>query len=56
MRGQKKVSLCDRDYVLWQDELGKINALSNVCPHMGAMLSAGWCEAREDHSSAIVCP
>jgi len=52
----KKVSLCDRDYVLWQDGLGKINAFANVCPHMGAMLSAGWCEAREDQSSAIVCP
>jgi phenylpropionate dioxygenase-like ring-hydroxylating dioxygenase large terminal subunit len=52
----KKISLFDRDYILWRDRLGKVNALSNVCPHMGAMLSEGWCEPRDDGSSAVVCP
>ncbi|MDJ0735419.1 MAG: Rieske 2Fe-2S domain-containing protein [Nostocaceae cyanobacterium] len=51
-----KVSLYGNDYVLWKDGRGCINALSNACPHMGAMLSAGWCEEREDKSSAVVCP
>ena len=52
----QKVSLYGQDYVLWQDKKGKINALPNACPHMGAMLSEGWCEAREDGTSAVVCP
>jgi phenylpropionate dioxygenase-like ring-hydroxylating dioxygenase large terminal subunit len=41
-----KVSLYGNDYVLWKDLQGNINALENACPHMGAMLSAGWCEAK----------
>jgi len=52
----KKVSLYGTDYVLWQDRTGKINALRNACPHMGAMLSEGWCQEREDKTSVIVCP
>ncbi|MEM8779206.1 MAG: Rieske 2Fe-2S domain-containing protein [Cyanobacteria bacterium P01_G01_bin.49] len=51
-----KVSLYGKDYVLWKDANGKINALPNICPHMGAMLSEGWCEEREDNSSVIICP
>jgi phenylpropionate dioxygenase-like ring-hydroxylating dioxygenase large terminal subunit len=51
-----KVSIYGKDYVLWKDALGNINALDNICPHMGAMLSAGWCEARADGTSAVVCP
>ena len=51
----KKVSLYGTDYVLWQDRTGKVNALPNACPHMGAMLSEGWCEEREDKTS-VVCP
>jgi phenylpropionate dioxygenase-like ring-hydroxylating dioxygenase large terminal subunit len=51
-----KVSLYGKDYVLWKDRQGNINALENVCPHMGAMLSAGWCEEKPDRSSTIVCP
>lgn len=51
-----KISLLGNDYVLWQDSLGTINALPNACPHMGAMLSEGWCVAQPDGSSTIVCP
>jgi phenylpropionate dioxygenase-like ring-hydroxylating dioxygenase large terminal subunit len=51
-----KVSLYGKDYVLWKDSQGNINALENICPHMGAMLSAGWCEAKSDGSSTVVCP
>nr|WP_228060683.1 MULTISPECIES: Rieske 2Fe-2S domain-containing protein [unclassified Coleofasciculus] len=39
-----KVSLYGTDYVLWQDRTGKVNGLPNACPHMGAMLSFGWCQ------------
>lgn len=52
----RKVSLYGTDYVLWQDLTGKINALPNACPHMGAMLSEGWCHEHEDKTSAVVCP
>jgi len=51
-----KVSLYGKDYVIWQDNSGNISALSNVCPHMGAMLSEGWCEEQADGTSKIVCP
>lgn len=50
-----KVSLYGCDYVLWKDRTGKVGALPNTCPHMGAMLSEGWCHQQE-HSSAVVCP
>jgi len=51
-----KVSLYGKDYVLWQDSTGKISCLPNACPHMGAMLSEGWCVKKPDGSSAIACP
>jgi phenylpropionate dioxygenase-like ring-hydroxylating dioxygenase large terminal subunit len=51
-----KVSLYGKDYVIWQDRTGQISSLSNVCPHMGAMLSEGWCNIHADGSSAVVCP
>ncbi|MGF1677123.1 MAG: Rieske 2Fe-2S domain-containing protein, partial [Rivularia sp. (in: cyanobacteria)] len=52
----RKISLYGADYVMWKDVKGEINALPNVCPHMGAMLSEGWCEQRVDESSVVVCP
>jgi phenylpropionate dioxygenase-like ring-hydroxylating dioxygenase large terminal subunit len=52
----QKVSLYGKDYVLWKDLQGNINALENTCPHMGAMLSAGWCEPKPDLTSTVVCP
>ena len=52
----QKIALYGKDYVIWQDETGQVNSLSNVCPHMGAMLSEGWCSDQEDGSSTIVCP
>lgn len=51
-----KVSLYGNDYVLWQDSAGKVSCLPNACPHMGAMLSEGWCATKPDGSSAVVCP
>jgi phenylpropionate dioxygenase-like ring-hydroxylating dioxygenase large terminal subunit len=51
-----KVSLYGKDYVIWQDSTGQISSLSNVCPHMGAMLSEGWCNVQADGSSNVVCP
>ncbi len=51
-----KVSLYGNDYVLWQDDEGKISCLPNACPHMGAMLSEGWCVTKPNNSSGIVCP
>jgi phenylpropionate dioxygenase-like ring-hydroxylating dioxygenase large terminal subunit len=50
-----KVSLHGQDYVLWQDAQGRISALPNACPHMGAMLSEGWCVANPG-GSEVVCP
>lgn len=50
----KKVSLYGKDYVLWKDTTGKVSALPNACPHMGAMLSEGWCQQHGDKSS-VVC-
>jgi phenylpropionate dioxygenase-like ring-hydroxylating dioxygenase large terminal subunit len=51
-----KVALYGNDYVLWKDLQGNINALENMCPHMGAMLSEGWCEVKPDGTSRVVCP
>ncbi|KAF3886484.1 MULTISPECIES: Rieske 2Fe-2S domain-containing protein [Nostocales] len=51
-----KVSLYGNDYVLWQDSTKKINCLPNTCPHMGAMLSEGWCVVKPDGSSTVACP
>ncbi|WP_202895957.1 Rieske 2Fe-2S domain-containing protein [Iningainema tapete] len=52
----KKVSLYGLEYVLWKDATGKVSALPNACPHMGAMLSEGWCQQHDDKSSVVVCP
>jgi len=52
----KKISLYGRDYVLWKDRSGRISALPNICPHLGAMLSEGWCAENADGTSAVVCP
>ncbi|MDZ8263682.1 Rieske 2Fe-2S domain-containing protein [Nostoc sp. ChiQUE01b] len=52
----RKFTLLGKDYVLWQNNDGVINALPNACPHMGAMLSEGWCVKKPDGSSVIACP
>jgi phenylpropionate dioxygenase-like ring-hydroxylating dioxygenase large terminal subunit len=52
----RKISLYGTDYVMWKDPAGAIHALPNACPHMGAMLSEGWCEAESDRASGVVCP
>ena len=51
-----KISLYGKDYVMWKDSTGKVQALPNVCPHMGAMLSEGWCDPQADGKSKVVCP
>ncbi|HLO87562.1 MAG TPA: Rieske 2Fe-2S domain-containing protein [Nostocaceae cyanobacterium] len=51
-----QVSLYGQDYVIWQDNKGKISCLPNACPHLGAMLSEGWCVKKADGSSTVVCP
>lgn len=51
-----KFSLLGNDYVLWQNNYGVISALPNACPHMGAMLSEGWCITKPNGSSVITCP
>ena len=51
-----KISLYGKDYVIWKDKTGRVSGLSDVCPHMGAMLSEGWCEVQVDGSSTVVCP
>ena len=52
----QKVSLYNKDYVIWLDNTGKVTALPNACPHMGAMLSEGWCVSQSNGTSAVVCP
>ena len=52
----RKFSLYGDDYVMWKDADGTVRALPNACPHMGAMLSEGWCEARDEAASVVVCP
>jgi nitrite reductase/ring-hydroxylating ferredoxin subunit len=52
----QKISLLGQDYVMWQDTQGNVSALPNACPHMGAMLSAGWCVSQASGKSAVVCP
>lgn len=51
----QKMSLYSKDYVMWKDATGEVHALPNACPHMGAMLSEGWCEV-QDARSTVVCP
>lgn len=52
----QKISLQGNDCVMWKDAAGDVRALPNACPHMGAMLSEGWCEVASDGSSGVVCP
>lgn len=49
----QKLSLYGCDYVLWKDATGEVSALPNACSHMGAMLSEGWCQQREDKTSVV---
>jgi phenylpropionate dioxygenase-like ring-hydroxylating dioxygenase large terminal subunit len=52
----QKISLYGKDYVIWKDQSEAVHALPNACPHMGAMLSEGWCETNSDGDSTVVCP
>jgi phenylpropionate dioxygenase-like ring-hydroxylating dioxygenase large terminal subunit len=52
----RKFSLYGNNYVLWKDAAGAVYGLPNACPHMGAMLSEGWCQVSADGVSQVVCP
>ena len=52
----RKISLYGIDYVMWKDATGDVHALPNACPHMGAMLSEGWCEVDKESKTTVVCP
>ncbi len=52
----QKFALYGQDYVLWRDRQEQIHALPNGCPHMGAMLSKGWCVESKSRETAVVCP
>jgi phenylpropionate dioxygenase-like ring-hydroxylating dioxygenase large terminal subunit len=52
----RKISLYGLDYVMWKNAAGDIHALPNACPHMGAMLSEGWCEVNGEGKTTVVCP
>ena len=48
-----KITLNDKDYVIWKNHKGEVFALNNICPHMQAPLSNGWiCEEK----NTITCP
>lgn len=49
----RKFSLLGNDYVLWRNSENEIHALPNACPHMGAMLSEGWCD---EAGHRVICP
>lgn len=51
-----KISLYGVDYVMWKDAAGDVYAFPNACPHMGAMLSEGWCEVDKEDNTTVVCP
>ena len=48
-----KLTLNNRDYVVWQNDRGEVFTLNNVCPHMQAPLSDGWICPK---TKAIACP
>ena len=35
------ITLLNRDYVIWKDKSGNLNAIDNICPHAGANLAQG---------------
>jgi len=47
------VTINRQDYVIWKNQVGKISALENKCPHMGAKLSQGWICPK---TNTIACP
>lgn len=47
----KKITVWNKDYVIWKNEEGKYFALDDICPHKGASLSHGTIENKN-----IVCP
>ena len=46
-----KVKLLGRNFVLYRDESGKVNCLSDVCLHRGGSLSGGWIKGNN-----VTCP
>jgi len=46
-----KVTVWDKDYVIWKSSSGAYNALDDICPHKGASLSGGTIT-----NNRIMCP
>jgi phenylpropionate dioxygenase-like ring-hydroxylating dioxygenase large terminal subunit len=47
-----KVKMLGQNFVLFRDDKGQVQCLSDVCLHRGGSLGNGWCT---DHST-VVCP
>lgn len=50
------ITLLNRDYVIWKDKLGNLNALDNICPHAGANLAKGGSIIDFNGQSCLACP
>ena len=50
------ITLLDRDYVIWKDEAGNLNALDNICPHAGANLAKGGYIVDFQGKNCLACP
>ncbi len=50
------ITLLDRDYVIWKDKAGNLNALDNICPHAGANLAKGGHIVDFKGKSCLACP
>ncbi|MFQ4140858.1 Rieske 2Fe-2S domain-containing protein [Chlorogloeopsis sp. ULAP02] len=50
------ITLLERDYVIWKDEEGNLNALDNICPHAGANLAKGGYILDFQGKSCLACP
>jgi phenylpropionate dioxygenase-like ring-hydroxylating dioxygenase large terminal subunit len=47
----KKVTVWNKNYVVWRNSEGQYNALDDVCSHKGASLAGGYLQ-----NASIVCP
>lgn len=50
------ITLLGRDYVIWKDKAGNLNAIDNICPHAGANLAKGGYIVDFKGKSCLACP